>query len=58
MDKYLPSSFNKELLRITDFRMFGFLPRSLPDSSAKTEQLLFHLFFPGRNGNPVRGMRG
>lgn len=58
MDKYLPFSFNKELLRITDFRMPGFLPRSLPGSSAKTEQLLFHLSFPAGNGNPVRGLRG
>lgn len=56
MDKYLPFSFNKELLRTTDFRMSGFLPCSLPDSSAKPEQLLFHLFFPARHGNPVRGM--
>lgn len=58
MDKYLPFSFNKELLRTTDFRMSGSLPCSLPDSSAKREQLLFHLFFPARNGNPVRGMQG
>lgn len=55
MDKYLPFSFNKELLRTTDFKMSCFLPCSLPNSSAKME---LHLFFPGRNGNPVSEMRG